>query len=253
MVTLFCLSSYLPDPNVAARLHQQNSNNLFKATQAQKTVQNNQEKVETPKIIETLQTQKEVQKKIEAPQVLKKTRENIDVPDEDEPPRNVIKRPEKLPSIDEIRDNFNKVGGDRDSCMIQRLGQDRDYFKFPVIVRSSNKKYEYEKDCDIPCLYTSTLDFPYVDASTKFIPGTNSIIRTENSAVCNGHHQKAMMSMESVLNYPSLKRESLKKNGFDIQGIYDLNSDVPLPYFSWAEYDIYKKPVKKVYQSKKKK
>lgn len=161
--------------------------------------------------------------------------------------QDIIKRPEKLPSLDEIKKNYDKVGGGSDSCAIKHLGKSRDYSKFPVIVRAPRRSLAYEEDCDIPCLYTSSLDFPYVDASIKVIPGGSAIVKNDHPAVCQEHHQKVMMSMESVLNYPSLKRESLKASGYDIQAIYDLNSDVPVPYFSWAEYDIYKKPSEKVY------
>lgn len=163
--------------------------------------------------------------------------------------QDTARRPERLPSLDEIKKSYNELGGNRDSCTIKHLGKSRDYSKFPVIVRAPRRDLAYEEDCDIPCLYMSSSNYPYIDASIKVIPGGSAIVNNNDPAVCSGHHQKVMMSMESVLNYPSLKRESLKANGYDIQAIYDLNSDVPVPYFSWAEYDIYKKPAEKVYSS----
>ena len=155
-----------------------------------------------------------------------------------------------LPTIAEIRKNYAAAatsGGEDDPCLIKHLGKSRNYSMFPVIVRIPKRAgYAYEEGCDVPCLYTSAKDFPYLDASVKLIPGGNAIPQDDHPAVCIKHHQKVMMSMESILNYPALKRKSLNAKGYNIQAIYDTNSDVPVPYFSWAEYDIYKKPVPKV-------
>ena len=48
--------------------------------------------------------------------------------------------------------------------------------------------------------------------------------------------------MESVGNYPNLVIETAHSSGYEIVATYQMDSDVPLPYFSWAEYN-FKKPV----------
>jgi glycoprotein 3-alpha-L-fucosyltransferase len=48
--------------------------------------------------------------------------------------------------------------------------------------------------------------------------------------------------MESVAYYPGLAQDAAHSNGYDIVATYELDSDVPLPYFSWAEYPFARKP-----------
>ena len=107
----------------------------------------------------------------------------------------------------------------------------RDYQKHPVNVYGHGASKEILDACDIPCVYNRG-DLNYADASLSGPSGC-------------GHTSRVSFSMESVVNYPSLKYESIHSTGYDIAATYELDSDVPLPYFSWAEYNFRKKPLKK--------
>ena len=107
----------------------------------------------------------------------------------------------------------------------------RNYQKYPVNVYGHSASKEILDACDIPCVYNRG-DLNYADASLSGPSGC-------------GHTSRISFSMESVVNYPSLKYETIHSTGYDIAATYELDSDVPLPYFSWAEYNLRQKPKKK--------
>jgi hypothetical protein len=80
-------------------------------------------------------------------------------------------------------------------------------------------------DCDIPCMQSGT----YSIITKRYIEGTDWEIT---------------FSMEGPQYYPHLRiqRDAYKKNKFYSTTSYD--SEIPLPYFSWSEYNIQSPPLK---------
>ena len=111
----------------------------------------------------------------------------------------------------------------------------RNYAKNPVNVLGNNPSTEITSKCDVPCVYNMH-EFPYADASLGMSGGC-------------GHVSRVTFSMESVVNYPNLKYETIHNGGYSIAATYELDSDVPLPYFSWAEYNFRKEPLPKTAKS----
>lgn len=79
------------------------------------------------------------------------------------------------------------------------------------------------KDCDVPCYYDSNI--PLVGRKVVFDD--------------KGRSSTFMHTMEGPKHYP----KSTYKGHFDGLSTVSMNSDVPLPYFSWAEYNIMSEPI----------
>jgi glycoprotein 3-alpha-L-fucosyltransferase len=95
----------------------------------------------------------------------------------------------------------------------------RDFKRLPVIIHSSdNKRWD---SCAVGCLHTSNPENQVFDATVGTISqGKESVL----------------LSMESATNYPGTDVSIAHNQGYTIVMTTRLNSDVPVPYFSWAEY-----------------
>ncbi|GKY94676.1 hypothetical protein MPSEU_000433000 [Mayamaea pseudoterrestris] len=82
------------------------------------------------------------------------------------------------------------------------------------------------EQCDIPCMQSGTTG---AVISRRYIDGTDWVIN---------------FSMEGPQYYPDMrvKKDAYRNNKFYSTTSYD--SEIPLPYFSWAEYDIQSPPLK---------
>uniref|UniRef100_A0A1J3CWK7 Fucosyltransferase n=1 Tax=Noccaea caerulescens TaxID=107243 RepID=A0A1J3CWK7_NOCCA len=96
----------------------------------------------------------------------------------------------------------------------------RDFSKDPIFVSSGDKDFE---SCSVDCAFGSSSDKkPDAAFGLGHQPGTLSIIR----------------SMESAQYYHENDLAQARRRGYDIVMTTSLSSDVPVGYFSWAEYDI---------------
>ncbi|KAH3767477.1 glycoprotein 3-alpha-L-fucosyltransferase A [Pelomyxa schiedti] len=122
----------------------------------------------------------------------------------------------------------------------------RNYYKQPVVFQKGISQQQINMSaCDIPCIIVSEAKvFGYIDGTMTRLPGSNPAHSPES---CD-HVQKIIFSMESAVQYPICELESARRN-FDIVATYDLDSDVPAPYFSWAEYDFMSPVVPKTAKS----
>eukprot|EP00727_Mastigamoeba_balamuthi_P010251 m51a1_g5849 hypothetical protein (766) ;mRNA; r:327797-331385 len=122
----------------------------------------------------------------------------------------------------------------------------RDYERQPVVVvmgqlRNGRDEMPWEH-CDVPCVLAtprSRRAAAYYDARVDKIPGSSGVAGPKK---CPRHQKDVVFSMESVVNYGILDPAEARKKGYDMVASYDLDSDVPLPYYSWAEYDVMAKP-----------
>lgn len=80
------------------------------------------------------------------------------------------------------------------------------------------RNVERFKECDIPCFYDRSI--PLVGRKTVFDE--------------KGRSSTFMHTMEGPKHYP----RSRTKGNYDGLSTVSMKSDVPLPYFSWAEYNI---------------
>lgn len=107
----------------------------------------------------------------------------------------------------------------------------RDYKLFPVSILGHGEDKESLKACDIPCEYNNE-NHNYTDAGFDI------------RAKCD-HVFRVAFSMESVVNYPEFEYEFLHESGYEIAATYELDSDVPLPYFGWGYNQMRNKPKNK--------
>ncbi|KAK4783950.1 hypothetical protein SAY86_018318 [Trapa natans] len=97
----------------------------------------------------------------------------------------------------------------------------RDFNKDPIRVADSEKEW---KACSVGCRFVSSSEKKKPDAGFGISQpvGTASVLR----------------SMESAEYYIENNVAQARRNGYDIVMTTSLSSDVPVGYFSWAEYDI---------------
>ncbi|CAH8311165.1 unnamed protein product [Eruca vesicaria subsp. sativa] len=96
----------------------------------------------------------------------------------------------------------------------------RDFSKDPIFISGGQKDFQ---SCPIDCTFEdSSGRAPDAAFGLGHQPGTLAILR----------------SMESAQYYPENDISQARRNGYDIVMTTSLSSDVPVGYFSWAEYDI---------------
>jgi len=96
----------------------------------------------------------------------------------------------------------------------------RDFTKDPIFISGGEKDFQW---CSVDCTFgDSSGKTPDAAFGLGQKPGTLSIIR----------------SMESAQYYPENDLAQARRRGYDIVMTTSLSSDVPVGYFSWAEYDI---------------
>ncbi|KAH0862129.1 hypothetical protein HID58_079340 [Brassica napus] len=96
----------------------------------------------------------------------------------------------------------------------------RDFKKDPIFVYGGQKDFQ---SCSIDCTFgDSSGRAPDASFGLGNQPGSLSILR----------------SMESAQYYPENDISQARRSGYDIVMTTSLSSDVPVGYFSWAEYDI---------------
>ncbi|PHT70131.1 putative fucosyltransferase-like protein [Capsicum annuum] len=131
-----------------------------------------------------------------------------------------------IPIVD-ISSNIDEV--DRDlvpgSCEEWLERQDsveysRDFDKDPIFVHGGEKDWKY---CAVGCKFgVDSNKKPDASFGTPQQAGTAGVLR----------------SMESAQYYPENDIVMARRRGYDIVMTTSLSSDVPVGYFSWAEYDI---------------
>ncbi|KAL1193398.1 putative fucosyltransferase-like protein [Cardamine amara subsp. amara] len=118
-----------------------------------------------------------------------------------------------------------KIGLHTDHCEEWLTREDsvsysRDFTKDPIFISGSEKDFQ---SCSVDCTFgDSSGKTPDAAFGLGQKPGTLSIIR----------------SMESAQYYPENDLPQARRRGYDIVMTTSLSSDVPVGYFSWAEYDI---------------
>ncbi|XP_018451887.1 putative fucosyltransferase-like protein isoform X3 [Raphanus sativus] len=96
----------------------------------------------------------------------------------------------------------------------------RDFNKDPIFIYGGQKDFQ---SCSIDCTFgDSSGRAPDAAFGLGNQPGSLSILR----------------SMESAQYYPENDISHARRSGYDIVMTTSLSSDVPVGYFSWAEYDI---------------
>ncbi|KAJ0230486.1 putative fucosyltransferase-like protein [Hirschfeldia incana] len=96
----------------------------------------------------------------------------------------------------------------------------RDFNKDPIFISGGQKDFQ---SCSIDCTFGDSSDrTPDAAFGLGNQPGSLSILR----------------SMESAQYYPENDISHARRSGYDIVMTTSLSSDVPVGYFSWAEYDI---------------
>lgn len=114
----------------------------------------------------------------------------------------------------------------------------RNFFAHPVMVdngRSTEPRlftWLGSRQCDIPC-YEGRSQF--ADANFYEFP------------FCP-HGKRVIQTMESIVNYPDYTREKFRGVSNVLLSTYDLDSDVPVPYFDWS-YDIFSPKVSHNYSA----
>ncbi|XP_060168241.1 glycoprotein 3-alpha-L-fucosyltransferase A-like [Lycium barbarum] len=98
----------------------------------------------------------------------------------------------------------------------------RDFEKEPILIQGIEQTL---KSCSVGCKFKFGTDTDKKPDATFRPPhqnGTASVLR----------------SMESALYYPENNLTMARRRGYDVVMTTSLSSDVPVGYFSWAEYDI---------------
>lgn len=99
--------------------------------------------------------------------------------------------------------------------------QRRPFMKFsdpPTVAPLPKSAVKFE-NCDVPCWFDKRI--PLVGTKTVYDE--------------HGRYTKFMHTMEGPKHYPQIKRLGKGQHALSTT---DFDSDVPLPYFSWAEYSI---------------
>ncbi|KAI3702433.1 hypothetical protein L6452_28171 [Arctium lappa] len=126
----------------------------------------------------------------------------------------------------EISDEIPVVGsgGDGETCEEWLEREDhvvysRDFQKDPILVFGGE-----QRPCDVGCKFLPLHKRKQAEAAIglRHIGGTFGVLR----------------SMESASYYPDNDVAKARRKGYDVIMTTSLSSDVPVGYFSWAEYDI---------------
>ncbi|CAH2053320.1 unnamed protein product [Thlaspi arvense] len=118
-----------------------------------------------------------------------------------------------------------KAGSGVESCeewleRVDSVSYSRDFSKDPIFISGGNKDF---KSCSVDCGIGTSFDKkPDAAFGLGDEPGTLSILR----------------SMESAEYFQENDLAQARRTGYDIVMTTSLSSDVPVGYFSWAEYDI---------------
>ncbi|KAG9137051.1 hypothetical protein Leryth_019001 [Lithospermum erythrorhizon] len=117
--------------------------------------------------------------------------------------------------------DLERFTGSEESCEAWLEKEDwleysRDFSVKPIIVRGGEQDF---KSCDVGCKFG---DSSKPDAAFGIQDGASSVLR----------------SMESSHYYSDNHIATARRRGFDVVMTTSLSSDVPVGYFSWAEYDI---------------
>ncbi|XXG60967.1 hypothetical protein AAC387_Pa04g2740 [Persea americana] len=99
----------------------------------------------------------------------------------------------------------------------------RDFEKDPVLVSGAEQEW---RSCSVGC------KFGYGSTSDKKPDASFGLPHDDSGAFC------VLRSMESSHYYPENNIDQARRKGYDIVMTTSLSSDVPVGYFSWAEYDI---------------
>ncbi|KAJ4767694.1 Glycoprotein 3-alpha-L-fucosyltransferase [Rhynchospora pubera] len=99
----------------------------------------------------------------------------------------------------------------------------RDFRTDPVLVATTQQEQEEWSSCSVGCRFGIGLD--------KIADATFGVPPYENT-------DRILRSMESSEYYIENKIDVARGRGFNIIMTTSLSSDVPVGYFSWAEYDI---------------
>ncbi|XP_050210556.1 glycoprotein 3-alpha-L-fucosyltransferase A [Mercurialis annua] len=125
-------------------------------------------------------------------------------------------------------DDWKDVAGnlELDSCekwleMEDSVVYSRDFDKDPVLVVGAEK--EVRTNCAVGCHFGS-------EPNKKPDAGFGAANQGETASV--------LRSMESAQYYPENSIAQARRRGYSIVMTTSLSSDVPVGYFSWAEYDI---------------
>ncbi|KAL5992821.1 putative fucosyltransferase-like protein [Asimina triloba] len=98
----------------------------------------------------------------------------------------------------------------------------RDFQKDPIIVSGSDQEWS---TCSVGC------KFAYTSASDRKPDAAFGMHQDPETA-------RVLRSMESSHYYPENNIGQARRRGYDVVMTTSLSSDVPVGYFSWAEYDI---------------
>ncbi|KAG7577840.1 Glycosyl transferase family 10 [Arabidopsis thaliana x Arabidopsis arenosa] len=140
-------------------------------------------------------------------------------------------RLDNAPLVDTLTHFFTKsssdlkVGSGMEKCQewlerVDSVTYSRDFSKNPIFIAGGNKDFE---SCSVDCVMGFSSDKrPDAAFGLSHQPGTLSIIR----------------SMESAQYYQENNLAQARRRGYDVVMTTSLSSDVPVGYFSWAEYDI---------------
>ncbi|GAA0185434.1 glycosyltransferase [Lithospermum erythrorhizon] len=94
----------------------------------------------------------------------------------------------------------------------------RDFRENPIFISGEEEDF---KTCDVGC---------------KFKDGSSA--KVDAAFATHGGVFSVLRSMESSKYYPEINISTARRNGYNIVMTTSLSSDVPVGYFSWAEYDI---------------
>jgi len=133
----------------------------------------------------------------------------------------------------------------------QRPG--RDYERSPIVVfypgQGNSKKPDGRFDCQafkilecpVPCVVTAANDKrDTADVMVSVIPGASAT----KTGVCPLQKQ-ALFSMENELYYPSLQLKANNMHQYEVLGTTRLDSDVPLGYGGWYDFNYLEPPQEK--------
>ncbi|XP_021896735.1 glycoprotein 3-alpha-L-fucosyltransferase A [Carica papaya] len=131
----------------------------------------------------------------------------------------------KAPKKDMAVTRKEAIGFGADSCekWLERedaVSYSRDFNKDPIFVTGGDKEWQ---SCSVGCKFGFNSDRkPDAAFGTPQQAGISSVLR----------------SMESAQYYSDNDLDNARRRGYDVVMTTSLSSDVPVGYFSWAEYDI---------------
>ncbi|KAL0334865.1 UNVERIFIED_CONTAM: Glycoprotein 3-alpha-L-fucosyltransferase A [Sesamum radiatum] len=129
------------------------------------------------------------------------------------------------PSIEYAGSGHDPVSGHEESCeawlgKVDSVPYSRDFKKDPILVHGADEEW---KNCAVGCKFGfEAHKKPDAAFGLPQEPGTASVLR----------------SMESASYYAENNIAMARRKGYDVVMTTSLSSDVPVGYFSWAEYDI---------------